>query len=725
MLQSKSWRLTKVFRASRRFLTTKLVPVVRKLASDLARSLWSIAPLSIEHKLAIKGILFKNIPLLFKYTLAYQNWHGLTPHSNPSPLKNITENGQKSPVPILGRTPYTSPPIRLIAFYLPQFHPIPENDAWWGKGFTEWTNVKTAKPQFMGHYQPHIPGDLDYYDLCSDPEIQKQQIKLAKIYGLSGFCFYFYWFDNKRLLEAPILSYLENKKLDFPFCLCWANENWSRCWDGLNNEILISQKHTPDDDVAFIEYIAQYFQDSRYIRINGKPLLIVYRPGLLPSAKQTASRWRQWCHNHGVGEIYLAYTQSFEAVNPKKYGFDAAIEFPPNNSSPPDISGQIPVINDDFTGHIYDWNIFLKRSHNYKDPGYPLFRSVCPSWDNTARRKNNSNIFVNNTPLGYQQWLFNAIQDTLKRSPARDEHLLFVNAWNEWAEGAHLEPDHKYGYAYLEASRMALKRIEWQSAKTGIIKNKCLAVVIHAFYLDVFEEILSRVEMMEINLKLFVTTTIEKEKAIEQKLNKAGYDYELLPVKNLGRDILPFLKVIPSIIEQGFELILKLHTKKSIHRNDGTLWRNEVLNCLTPPNSAIKALKYLCENADVGIIGPENHIVSMDTFWGSNRDKVIDLAERMGVEESDVMNMPFVAGTMFYSKVAALWPLLEISIPDEDFEDEAGQVDGTLAHALERCITLSLLPMNFSLMSLNASGHITPVDRGTSEYNYADSKNSG
>ena len=732
LLQSKSWRLTKIFRDSRRILTTMTVPILRKLTSDWTRALWLIAPVSIEHKIAIKSKLFRNMPLLFKHTLAYKNWQKLAAHSK-SPrfkntesdvcLKNIAENSRKNYVPILKGAPYTSHPIRLIAFYLPQFHPIPENDAWWGKGFTEWTNVKTAKPQFVGHYQPHIPGDLGYYDLCNDLEIMEQQIKLAKLYGLEGFCFYFYWFDSKRLLEEPLLNYLENKKLDFPFCLCWANENWSRCWDGLDHEILISQKHTPDDDLDFIEYVAQYFQDSRYLRINGKPLLLVYRPSLLPSAKKTASRWRQWCHDHGIGEIYLAYTQSFEATNPQKYGFDAAIEFPPNNSSPPEISGQISLINDDFTGQIYDWSIFPKRSSNYTDPGYPLFRTVCPSWDNTARRKSKSTIFVNSMPLGFQQWLFNAMQDTLKRFSTRDERLVFVNAWNEWAEGAHLEPDYKYGYAYLEASRMALKGIEWQSVNTGIIKNQSLAVVIHAFYLDVFEEILSRINMMGMNLKLFVTTTIGQEKAVEQMLNKAGFKYELLPVKNHGRDVLPFLKIMPSIIAQGFELILKLHTKKSIHRDDGKIWRSEVLDCLTSPANTAKALKYLCENANVGMIGPEGHIVSMNTYWGSNKDFVLALADRIGIEEDVVLNTPFVAGTMFYAKVAALWPLLEISISEEDFENEASQVDGTLAHAFERCFSLSLLPMDFLLASIKISGDISLNTVGTRQYSFADAQN--
>jgi glycosyltransferase involved in cell wall biosynthesis len=347
---------------------------------------------------------------------------------------------------------------RLIAFYLPQFHPIPENDEWWGKGFTEWTNVRPASPQFAGHYQPHVPhADIGYYDL-RDRDAQLKQIELAKAYGIGGFCFYYYWFGGKRLLETPIENYLADPELDHPFCLCWANENWSRRWDGLESEILIGQSHSAEDDVACIADIARFIRDPRYIRINGKPLLLVYRPKLLPSARETAARWRKWCRDNGIGEIYLAYTQSFVKTDPAEFGFDAAIEFPPNNSSPPDLTNRVTVFDDGYDGKVYDWDVFIEKSENYTDPGYTLFRSVCPGWDNTARRGRSGTAFVNNSPAKYQLWLENAVNETVRAHPEFDERLIFVNAWNEWAEGAHLEPDQETGYAYLEATRRALTK---------------------------------------------------------------------------------------------------------------------------------------------------------------------------------------------------------------------------------------------------------------------------
>lgn len=360
------------------------------------------------------------------------------------------------PVPLTTVAALMTKPARVIAFYLPQFHAIPENDQWWGKGFTEWTNVRAAEPQFIGHYQPHVPGDLGYYNLL-DPAVQRRQIELAKLYGVEGFCFYFYWFGGKRLLEKPVENWLNDKSLDLPFCLCWANENWTRRWDGLDAEILIDQKHSPEDDIAFIAEAAPYLRDPRYIRVAGKPLLLVYRPSELPSAKQTAQRWRKWCVENGIGDIHLAYTQSFEQVDPSVYGFDAAIEFPPNRSHPPDMTQAVTPLHAEFSMKVYDWRVFKERSESYGDPGYSLYRTVCPGWDNTARRKNAGTAFINNTPELYCGWLADAIKDTKKRFTRPDQRLIFVNAWNEWAEGAHLEPDARYGYAWLQATRDALE----------------------------------------------------------------------------------------------------------------------------------------------------------------------------------------------------------------------------------------------------------------------------
>jgi glycosyltransferase involved in cell wall biosynthesis len=375
--------------------------------------------------------------------------------AHDSSLGSKNEPAGREYVPLFKGGPANKARVKLICFYLPQFHAIPENNAWWGEGFTEWTNVRPAQPKFEGHYQPRVPGELGYYNLL-DPAVQRRQIELAKLYGVGGFCFYIYWFGGKRLLEKPVENYLNDKTLDLPFCLCWANENWTRRWDGLDNEILIAQQHSPDDDLNFIRTVAVYMRDPRYIRVNGKPMLLVYRPALLPSAKETVKRWRAWCRSNGVGDIYLAYTQSFDKVDPADYDFDAAIEFPPNLSGLPKVAKTFLNGSKDDAFPVYDWREFVVQSANYRKPDYKLFRGVCLGWDNTARRKTDGTIFINCTPALYQRWLNNAIDDTRRRHPSQDEHLVFVNAWNEWAEGTYLEPDARYGYAYLQATRNAV-----------------------------------------------------------------------------------------------------------------------------------------------------------------------------------------------------------------------------------------------------------------------------
>jgi glycosyltransferase involved in cell wall biosynthesis len=359
--------------------------------------------------------------------------------------------------------------IKLIAFYLPQFHPIRENDEWWGKGFTEWANVARAVPQFIGHYQPRLPGELGFYDLRVS-EVQRRQVELAKQYGIYGFCFHFYWFNGRTLLEKPIKEYVEN--FDFPFCLNWANENWTRRWDGKENEILMAQKHSPEDDIEFIKYVSGYLKNKNYIRINSRPLVVIYRPSLLPSPKETAALWREWCLNNGIGEIYLVATHSFEHIDPESIGFDAAIDFPPNTFPLGDIADQFKITNPNFKGVLLDYKNAVEFSRNYLNPPYKKFRGICPSWDNEARKPGRGTVIVNSSPDIFKQWLKILCRFTQAHF-APDERIIFINAWNEWAEGAYLEPDRRYGYAYLQAVADAL--IEYASEK----KQKKIIYVCH------------------------------------------------------------------------------------------------------------------------------------------------------------------------------------------------------------------------------------------------------
>jgi lipopolysaccharide biosynthesis protein len=343
--------------------------------------------------------------------------------------------------------------VRAIAFYLPQYHPIPENDRWWGKGFTEWTNVTKARPNFDGHYQPHLPADLGFYDLRV-PEAREQQAELAAEYGVHGFCYYHYWLGGRRLLELPFNEALSNGRPNFPFCLCWANHNWTRAWDGGENEILIKQPYSTEDDRNFIRSLFPAFEDRRYIRVNGKPLLIVYQANILPNAKQTAIIWREEMRKAGLGEIYLCAVQSV-GFDPRLCEFDAAVEFPPNHMTMGKLNSRVARLSPDFSGAIFDYLTAANVMIHKPKPDYTLFKSVMPGWDNTPRRQDAPRIFINSSPEAYEYWLGKAVEHMVGNYQG-DERLVFINAWNEWGEGAHLEPDHRYGRRFLESTRNVL-----------------------------------------------------------------------------------------------------------------------------------------------------------------------------------------------------------------------------------------------------------------------------
>jgi GT2 family glycosyltransferase/2-polyprenyl-3-methyl-5-hydroxy-6-metoxy-1,4-benzoquinol methylase len=346
--------------------------------------------------------------------------------------------------------------VRVIAFYLPQYHPMKQNDLWWGPGFTEWNNVAKALPNYVGHDQPRIPADLGFYDLRL-AEVMEAQWKLAGQYGIDGFCYYYYWFDGHRLLDKPIARLLNPDAPAHPFCLCWANENWTRRWDGKDSEILMAQNHSPADDVAVIGDIAKYMRHPSYIRIRGKPLIAVYRTDLFPDFAQTASRWRAECERIGIGEIYIVMVDSFRfagaSVNPADYGCDASMEFPAHylpDTKQPDGA----LLNREFTGLVGAYDDAAARFATRESPAHKRFRTVMPGWDNTPRRQDHSFILENPTPGVFQAWLETTIAET-KRDFQGDERLVFINAWNEWGEGAYLEPDKRLGHAYLQAVKNA------------------------------------------------------------------------------------------------------------------------------------------------------------------------------------------------------------------------------------------------------------------------------
>lgn len=367
--------------------------------------------------------------------------------------------------------------VKPIAFYLPQFHAIPENDQWWGKGFTEWTNTRKAKPHFKGHHQPRMPTpNLGHYNL-ENVEVYSKQVELAKSAGIYGFCFHFYWFGGKTLLEKPLKNIISSPEIDFPFCLCWANENWTRRWDGKEDDILISQKHSEDDAKRFLDHVSDYFKDDRYIKVNGRPVLVIYRPKDIPDIKKIQQLWRNQARLHGYPDLYLVFAQTFSQRDPREVGFDAAVQFPPHNHRPNNLAEAMMaegVLSKDFKGGVYDYETYSALYRADISDEYKTFHCVTLGWDNTARRGNNASIFHNFTLNKYADELRVVCNKTINNIRLADEErFVFINAWNEWGEGTYLEPDTKYGYGYLEATKRALKAIKTSSN----IKKKVSVIV--------------------------------------------------------------------------------------------------------------------------------------------------------------------------------------------------------------------------------------------------------
>ena len=356
--------------------------------------------------------------------------------------------------------------IRAIAIHLPQFHPIPENDKWWGKGFTEWTNVVKAKPLFKDHYQPHLPADLGFYDLRLE-QVRIQQAEMARENGIYGFCYYHYWFNGKRLLNEPLDDMLKTNSPDFPFMLCWANENWTKRWDGNDQDILMKQDYSLADHQAHAEFLCRtFFKDKRYITVDDKPVFIFYKTYLIPDIKEAIEVWEKTVKAQGFKGIYLLCMDNFIYEPAEKVGFSAAVHFHPDYRY---MQKQLPGFWERLLQKL-GIKVSLRLNHhvedyeNYNDKIIKLnktvsktvFPGVTPMWDNTARKSQGGIIFKDSTPEKYRK----ALQESINNySPENEsENFFFINAWNEWAEGNHLEPCQKWGHAYLDATKEVLKK---------------------------------------------------------------------------------------------------------------------------------------------------------------------------------------------------------------------------------------------------------------------------
>lgn len=612
---------------------------------------------------------------------------------------------------------------RTLAFYLPQFHPFPENDSWWGRGFTEWTNVSKAVPQFSGHYQPRLPGELGYYDLRL-PDVLARQIALAKLFGLSGFCFHYYWFAGKRLLERPIEALLAAKgsEFDFPFCLCWANENWTRRWDGAEHDVLMKQDHTREDHENVFMDLFRYMSDKRYICVDGKPVILVYRPSSIPEVKEMVEIWRALALKMGLRGLYLVATTAFGFSDPASIGFDALCQFPPHAVSVGNLDAQLDMLNPNFSGNVYDYKetvdayVEILNEVALEPQTTAFFPGVMAGWDNEARKPGRGHIFHNATPGVFHDWLTKALDWSSNNNPPT-EQFVFINAWNEWAEGTYLEPDRRYGYAYLHA--VAAARAERLPAPKALLaisnelqgNRSCNTVVcLHIFYEDLIDEfavVLDQArEIAPLDVIVSVPSTWNST-ALDRLVKKLN-PVRIVVTQNRGRDVWPFIQTLRVAKSLGYEFGCKIHSKKSTHLSSGDHWRQGLVKSLLSPAARVAAMDVLGKGAKVGLVAPNESFfeASNANSMRDNRANILALLGRFATLDTALVD--FVAGTMFWFRCAAFDKLMESDIAIADFGAELGAIDGTIAHAFERIFPTLVTAAGYSVGQYSAPGSKPP-----------------
>lgn len=588
--------------------------------------------------------------------------------------------------------------VKPLAFFLPQFYENEQNNAWWGKGFTEWTNTKKAEPRFENHYQPREPhSDIGYYDL-SDASTLKRQATLAKNHGIYGFCFYHYWFSGERLLQKPVDMLLLHKEIDINFMLCWANENWTKVWDGQNSNILAEQKYLKNDPERFIDDLKVYISDERYIKIDSKPVIMIYNCSQIPNIKKFISAMRKRAIDIGIGEILIWCCQTnnstAETLKITDY-IDAEVQFPPHNVTFDNL--RVNCIKTKERSNIFNYQkLVLSMISNLKklSPKKPIYPTVMTAWDNSCRRKENYTVFRSFSIKSFYNWVKAAVLYTSKNHP-ENEQFIFINAFNEWAEGTYLEPDKKYGYAFINTLSKALFSLP-------LIKEPFLiepagflteappktAVQVHLYHIEVMGKIIEQLNYIPFDCDIFISTdTPQKQQFIKnsfaQKCKHKNVTVEIF--ENKGRDVLPFILQMQNRYNH-YSLLLHIHSKKTVKSDYGDNWRDYLYSNLLGSEQNINALiNAFAENEHLGILFPETYPALLSqAIWGNNRKQTEQLLKRMNIPVATAEDVVFPVGNMFWAKTDAIKNIFSCQITAADFPSEKGQLNSTVAHAIER-----------------------------------------
>lgn len=592
--------------------------------------------------------------------------------------------------------------VKVFAFYLPQFHEIPENNQWWGKGFTEWTNTVKTTPAYLDHYEPRNPHkDIGFYDLSVENTLKKQ-IELAKNHGINGFAVYYYWFSGKRLLEKPLDILYNNKQLDIEYCIIWANENWTRTWDGLENNVLLSQSYQDGDPELFIHDLKKYVLDPRYLKISGKPVIIVYAVDTMPNPKSIFEKWRSAAIRDGIGEILIWVVRKRENLIEElqiQDHIDGMMEFPPHNLGIPPLR-TIQTSSD--PACLIDYKATVEKQIQRAcgvDKNLEIHKSAMLAWDNSPRRPNFTS-FCNFDYTLYVRWLKAIIKHSINNF-SKEERIVFINAWNEWAEGSYLEPDVKYGYSALNYTSSAIfnrlysgQKLTYSDSTGNLFRETSkIAVQVHLFYPELAIEIVNYTNHLPYSFDLLISTdSVEKSsqilKEIECKSNASKIRIDVFP--NQGRDIAPFLMQI-SKYRKDYDIVCHIHTEKNPQfesAKDECDWRRYLyLNLFGNDYKYTSALLNLFEtNPELGMVYPETYPpLTTSINWGINKELTQNLLNSIWETYPELPStLEFPSGNMFWVRLNAIDPLLNLKLTGEDFAMETGQLDGTLAHALER-----------------------------------------
>ena len=611
------------------------------------------------------------------------------------------------PIDLAGVSPGA---VRILAFFLPQFHRDAVNEQAWGRGFTEWRNVTKARPLFAAHQQPKLPADLGFYNL-TNPDAWREQQELASRFGVEGFVLYHYWFAGVCPLEASLRTLLAHPEIDQRFCLCWANESWTRRWDGGNEEVILGQDYAGESPELLADYLLPFLRDSRCIRDGDRPLYLVYRPDALPDPADFLGRLRAQLRSHGL-EISLGRVLSFRADPQDALAglFDFAVQFPVHGSH-----GQVnPCVATKPLREVFDPLQLTKTSvMNYiawaheqarcyqqllvgSAGGVPVFPTVMPDFDNTARRGNRGGtLFVNHRSHAFREWTEAVLQmvrriNFVKQRRFVRQPFLFLASWNEWAEGSVMEPSLQLGYHHLNELYRACvvtdpEREEMlQASRLGFRRRHSDALVYHLYYPDLVHEAARTLKRCVGRFDVYLSvSSLISAPHLHQLVDACDGNVLISQFPNCGYDIYPLLRMItdPDLqLCDHYRWILKLHSKRSDHRSDGNQWSEALQDALCD-------LDLNDIHPQVGMVMPEMSTLRVADFVGSNSKELRVILRLLNVPESALQRGHFAAGSMYLMRTDC-FVAFQRQLPKlvELLSEEGYRVDGSYAHAIERCM---------------------------------------